>query len=114
MYRRGDVVIVLFPFTDLSDRKQRPALVVSPDTYNCSSDDVVLLAITSQLPATLDPALQVEITDADIAPARWPKKSMVLIPKLFICDQGIIQKHFATVSQTFMADVLAKLRQFFS
>ena len=47
-YRRGDIVLVPFPFTDLSFTKKRPALVVSPDKFNEHAQDVVLVAITSQ------------------------------------------------------------------
>ena len=49
-YRRGDIVLVSFPFTDLSSSKRRPALVVSPDPFNEQGQDVVLIAITSQEP----------------------------------------------------------------
>lgn len=47
-YPTGSVVLVPFPFTDLSDRKRRPALVISPDGFD--DEDVVLCAITSRLP----------------------------------------------------------------
>lgn len=50
-YRRGDIVLVSFPFTDLSSSKRRPALVISPDGFNDQSQDVVLVAITSQTSA---------------------------------------------------------------
>jgi len=52
-YKRGDVVLVPFPFTDLSTAKQRPALVVPADWFNEIRRDRVLVAITSQIPATL-------------------------------------------------------------
>ena len=41
---KGDVVIVPFPFSDLSQAKRRPALVV----VNLKGDDVILCQITSQ------------------------------------------------------------------
>jgi len=47
-YRSGDVVLVRFPFTDLSTMKRRPALVVSPESFQRAYGDVVVLALTSQ------------------------------------------------------------------
>jgi mRNA interferase MazF len=44
----GDIVLVRFPFTDLSSSKKRPALVISPAAYSNFHGDVVLLALTSQ------------------------------------------------------------------
>jgi mRNA interferase MazF len=44
----GDIVLVRFPFTDLSAAKQRPALVVSPAGYAARYGDIVVLALTSR------------------------------------------------------------------
>ena len=44
----GDVVLVRFPFTDLTSTKKRPALVLSDATYSRRYGDVVVLALTSQ------------------------------------------------------------------
>lgn len=46
MLTRGDVVLAPFPFTDLSGRKVRPALVV-----NVAGEDVLVAFISSILPA---------------------------------------------------------------
>jgi mRNA interferase MazF len=51
-FSQGDVVLVPFPFTDLSAVTQRPALVLSPDRSNKLRPDLVVAAITSQIPTT--------------------------------------------------------------
>ena len=40
---KGDVVVILFPFSDLSGSKRRPALVLA----DINGDDVILSQITS-------------------------------------------------------------------
>ena len=47
-YKRGDVVLVRFPFTDLTTTKRRPALVISTDLYNQFQANLIIAAITSQ------------------------------------------------------------------
>jgi len=48
-YRKGDIVVVLYPFSDGSGSKPRPGLVVSDDATNHQSRDVILAQITSRL-----------------------------------------------------------------
>ncbi len=45
--RRGDIVLVDFPFSDRTGSKVRPALVVQDDRWNRTLDDTVLALITS-------------------------------------------------------------------
>ena len=47
-FRPGDVVLVRFPFTDLSTTKKRPALILSSAGFTSRQGDVVVLALTSQ------------------------------------------------------------------
>lgn len=48
-YKFGDVILVPFPFTDQSDAKKRPAIVVSSQEYNKKLPDLILMAVTSQI-----------------------------------------------------------------
>jgi mRNA interferase MazF len=48
-YNRGSVVLVPFPFTDLSAVKRRPALVISNEEYNRATGDVIIAQITSKV-----------------------------------------------------------------
>ena len=45
----GDVVLVPFPFTNQTESKKRPAIVVSSRAYNSVKPDLVVMAVTSQL-----------------------------------------------------------------
>ena len=47
LLHRGDIVLVPFPFTDLSDRKVRPALIISPDPVR---EDILVAFISSVIP----------------------------------------------------------------
>lgn len=47
-YKRGDIVLVSFIFSDETGAKQRPALIVSADTYNNARQEIIISAITSR------------------------------------------------------------------
>jgi mRNA interferase MazF len=60
-FQRGDLLLVPFPFSDLSTTKVRPALVVSSAQYHLDEPDLLLGAITSNVLAatgTLDYPIQ--------------------------------------------------------
>lgn len=46
---RGDLVLVRFVFADENGIKQRPGLVVSTDRYHRSRQEVIMLAVTSNV-----------------------------------------------------------------
>ncbi len=49
LYKRGDVVLVLFPHTDLRTAKPRPALVVQADDLHTGLPQVIVAMITSRM-----------------------------------------------------------------
>jgi mRNA interferase MazF len=54
-FQPGDVVLVPFPFTDLSATKVRPAIVASGAAYNASEPDLIVGAVTSRLAVATGP-----------------------------------------------------------
>ncbi len=56
-YDAGDIVLVRYPFTDLSTSKRRPAVILSTRSYTDRFDDVVLMPLTSRAEAEWSLAL---------------------------------------------------------
>lgn len=62
--RHRDIVLVPFPFTDLSRQKVRPVLILSNDLYNQRSADVVVCGLTTNLTPT-PYSIIIDITDVE-------------------------------------------------
>jgi mRNA interferase MazF len=80
---KGDVVIIPFPFSDLSGMKRRPAFVVS----DLPGNDIILCQITSV--AKSDP-LALKLTSADFISGILPVASFVRPNKLFTADKNLV------------------------
>lgn len=52
-YEFGDIVLVPFLFTDQTTTKRRPAVVVSATAYHREKPDLILMAVTGQVRASL-------------------------------------------------------------
>lgn len=102
----GDVVLLPFPFTDLSTTKQRPAVVISSEGFNSRHPDVVVLAITSQIPTALSQE-EHRLSSEDQRLAGLPKPSIVKCSKLLTIDQRLIRKTLGRLP----APTLAQLKQ---
>ena len=110
-YSQGDIVLVSFPFTDLTSSKRRPALVLSPDSFNAAGEDLVLAAVTSRI--TDDPNA-VRLSRSDFAAGGLPKPSMVKSTKLFTMHSSLIAKRIGALRTEVTMQVLRSLRRFFS
>ncbi len=105
---RWDIVLVPFPFTDLTACKKRPALVVSPDNYN-SGPDVVIAFITSQLTTPPRPGDHL-ITDWQAS--GLPKPSQLRM-KLATISRRIVIKKLGRLTPAEKSRVQAVTRRFF-
>lgn len=85
MYQRGDVVLVPFPFTDLTTTKTRPAVVVSAEGFEQQTGDFTVAMITS-VPHT---------TPYDYELQDWEKANLIspswVRPKLVTLDPKLVR-----------------------
>jgi mRNA interferase MazF len=80
---KGDVVVVPFPFSDLTISKRRPALVLA----ELSGDDLILCQITSQ---TIRDTYAVPLLGNDYDTGGLNKPSNARPNRLFTVDRHIV------------------------
>jgi mRNA interferase MazF len=91
MTRRGDVVVVEFPFTDTGKVKVRPAVVVQNDRDNQKIRKTVVAMVTGNLRRKGDPShLNVDPNDPDGASSGLSFPSLVSCNNLFTIEQASI------------------------
>ena len=87
-YDFGDIVLVMFPFTDQSGSKRRPAVVVSARAFSPNRPDLILLAVTSRI--TGQPS-KFELTLSEWSSAGLPKPSVVK-PVALTVHQSVVAR----------------------
>ena len=106
--KRGKIVLSPFPFTDLSGRKTRPALVVSRSDR---TGDVTLAFITTYFGETLyDADLLLDRTHPDFAATGLRRSSVVKLDKLITVDQSILLGELGELSVGLIHEANDKLR----
>lgn len=89
----GDIVLIPFPYSDLSSTKKRPVVVITaPDRFG----DFIAAGVTS----VEQPRNAVELGAGSLAQGRLPKRSWVRTDKLFTLSTGNVVKHFGALAPT--------------
>lgn len=99
---KGEVVVVPFPYSDLSQNKRRPALIVAV----LPGDDLVLCQITSQAVTDGD---SVTLDATDFASGGLSSPSNIRPNKLFTADTHIVLYSTGQVKQDKLSAVVDKI-----
>jgi mRNA interferase MazF len=104
---RGDVVLTLFPFTDATGAKKRPALVVSCDRNNRRLNHAILALITSNTDrATGEPTqLLIDIGTTDGQQAGLLHASAVKCEHLVTIHERLIDRTIGRLSPALMQQI---------
>jgi len=98
-FEQGEIVLVPFPFSDLSISKQRPVLIISKNVYNQNSEDIITCGITSYLK---NAPCSVLIDNKNLINGSIPKKSRIKVDKLFTIKKDLVRRKIAQINkQTF-------------
>ena len=96
MFERGDLLLVPYPFTDLSSAKRRPVLALTgPDGYG----DFIALPVTSR--PQRDHGLQLAMTD--LVSGRLPAPSWIRTDRIVTLNSSLVVKIVGHVADRVVA-----------
>ncbi|MCD6434449.1 MAG: type II toxin-antitoxin system PemK/MazF family toxin [Candidatus Diapherotrites archaeon] len=109
-FKQGDIVTIELPFSDYSSSKLRPVLIISCDSFNISSNDVIVAKITG---SKVGSRFAIRITNANLSFGRLKKTSYIDISFLFTVEKELIKKKIARINNSTLQKVKTKLEQLF-
>src|SRR3989338_9437536 len=84
--RQQELVWIKIPFSDFSQTKIRPALVVSNNDYNSKCEDMVICAVTSNLQRAV---FSVSLEQKDLVSGSLPIESRIKADKIMQVDKKL-------------------------
>jgi mRNA interferase MazF len=104
---KGDLIVVPFPFSDLTANKRRPALVVA----SMIGDDVILCQITSK---SVRDTYAISLTESDLKTGKFHQDSNIRPNRLFTADSNIILYRIGTLTPEKHSEVVSKIIELIS
>ena len=96
---KGDIVVIPFPFSDLSDAKRRPALVL----VSLGGEDIILCQITSQ---NIRDQYAIHLDTSDFESGSLRKISNIRPNRIFTADRRIIIYKIGTLNHEKIQSVI--------
>ena len=105
----GNIVIVRFPYTDLSGERLRPGLLVA-DVRHDNQPDWVVCRITTQ---SLSDGGQIALASDDLATGRLDRASWVRPDRIMTMNESIFGNTVGRLTDAKLAEVLSAVRSLF-
>ena len=104
-YEQKDIILIPFPYSDLTGAKKRPALILSNTTLK--GDDKICCLITSNAP-------EEGIEIPSLNEGNLPFKSWAKPQRIFTVDTRIIHKKLGSVTGNFHSKVVKHVETYLS
>ncbi|MCK4905696.1 type II toxin-antitoxin system PemK/MazF family toxin [bacterium] len=99
---KGDVVVIPFPFSDLTQAKRRPALVISV----LDGNDLILCQITSR---AVKDNYAISLNEKDFNTSSLKQPSNVRPNRIFTADNNIILYRIGNLKQNKTDQIIEKI-----
>ena len=98
----GDIVVISFPFSDLTGLKKRPSLVLK----KIAGNDLILCQITRK---PFQKSEEILISNEDFIEGSLKKDSYIRFTKLFTADESLILYKLGRISSEKLNEIIKNL-----
>ncbi len=110
-YEQGDIIILPVPFSNLSESKLRPAIIISNNDFNSKYPDIIALKITSighNLP------LDINLENNDLEQGELLKRSIINCAFIMTIEKNIISQKIGKVKNNKIREIKERLKELFN
>jgi mRNA interferase MazF len=104
---QGDIIWVVFPFTDLSSSKLRPALVLSNSEVN-KTGDIICMQVTSNL---RNDKFSYPLQTENFKESPLLKSGELRLHKIFVIHRSLIKSFITAIKEDSLADIKLQLNK---
>ena len=99
---KGDIVVIPFPFSDLSQSKKRPAIIIT----SFKGEDVILAQITSK---NISDNYSIFLSQKDFIEGKLSVESNIRPNKLFTASKTLILYKIGSIKEEKSTEVINKI-----
>ncbi len=108
MTEQRDIILLSFPFTDLKSAKIRPAIILSNNKYNKTSQDIIAVPITSNLKTN---QFDILIKNKDLEKGELIVDSKIKTDKIFSVEKKIVRKNIGKINRQAFTKLKANISE---
>jgi mRNA interferase MazF len=103
-YEKGDIILVPFPFSELTSMKKRPALVMASIEHR---DELICMMLTS----TSNIDISVDVPIKKMGGTGLPKPTVARTSRLFTLKSILVYKKLGKIEDSDFKEILLKLNK---
>lgn len=107
--KQKEIILIPFPFSDQTGTKVRPALILSNNQFNESSEDILVCAITTNMKKN---EYTIIIKQEDVENGILYADSAIKTETIIKIDKKLIMKRIGSVHDKIFSQVIEKIIKF--
>lgn len=104
--KQRDLILISYPFSDLAGSKVRPAIIVSNNTHNKKSEDIIVVPLTTNIKIK-DYSFILNLEDME--EGELLRESKVKVDRVFSVKKSLVKMKIGTVKKVIHDRILEEL-----